>query len=62
MSEEWHGRQILTYREYTPIPDRRWDWYAYLEGSDEETGLRGWGRTEQEAINDLISELEADDE
>ena len=34
-----------------PIPDRRWDWRAWIEG--EEDGLEGWGRSEEAAILDL---------
>ena len=30
------------------------DWVAYYEGQEEE-GLRGWGKTEQDAIDDLLS-------
>jgi len=36
-----------------PIPDRQFDWVAYREG-DEESGHRGWGSTEQSAIDDLL--------
>ncbi len=44
---------IVTVHEYPPIPDRRWDWCAYREG-DEEGGNRGWGRTREEAVADLL--------
>ena len=37
------------------IPDRRWDFCAFHEG-EEELEEYGYGATEQEAIDDLISE------
>jgi hypothetical protein len=42
----------VVYR-YPPIPDRRWDWCAYYEGT-EETGHYGEGSTPFMAIKDLI--------
>lgn len=47
--------KLITVNEYPPIPDRRWDWHAFWDG-DEETGDYGYGKTEQEAIDDLLSE------
>lgn len=44
--------KIITSHVFPPIPIRAFDWCAYVDGT-EESGLRGWGRTEQEAINDL---------
>lgn len=38
---------------YPPIPIRTMDWCAYRDGT-EETGRCGWGRTEDEAIADLL--------
>ena len=52
-------RKIITWHEYPPIPDRRFDWVAYREG-DEEDGPRGYGRTEAEAIADLKDNYELD--
>lgn len=43
---------------FPPIPDRRSDWCAYPDG-EEENGRYGWGRTEDEAVADLIIELHA---
>lgn len=40
-----------------PIPDRRFDWDAWLEDADE-NGYVGHGLTEQEAINDLKDHYE----
>lgn len=57
--------KIVTSCQYPPIPTREWDWLAYFDGREE--GPQGWGRTEQEAIDDLIEnfpdeieEMEAD--
>jgi len=47
--------KIITENEYPPIPDRNYDWVAYRENSDED-GPQGRGKTEQEAINDLIEQ------
>jgi hypothetical protein len=50
---------VVTVNVYPPIPDRRWDWFAHLEGREEETGAPcGWGSTEAAAISDLMSEIE----
>lgn len=46
-------REIKTEYLCPPIPTRRFDWVAYRDG-DEEEGLRGFGDSEQEAIDDLI--------
>lgn len=35
-----------------PVPSRQFDWCAFFEG-DEELGQYGWGRTREEAIEDL---------
>lgn len=51
------GRKVRTENVYPPIPLRQFDWCAWLDG-DEEAGPRGWGRTEQEAIAELMVELE----
>ena len=47
--------KIITSYDYPPIPDRKYDWSAIRESYDE-GDLIGYGRTEQEAINDLISQ------
>lgn len=44
---------IVTNHAFPPIPARHFDWYAYYDG-EEERGEYGWGRTEQEAISDLL--------
>ena len=45
--------KIVTWFEYPPIPVRNFDWCACYDG-EEENGGYGYGRTEQEAIADLI--------
>lgn len=50
-------RKILTYHEYPPISPRDFDWVACFEG-DEGEQKHAFGRTEQEAINNLINEYE----
>jgi hypothetical protein len=47
-------KKIVTCCMYPPIPDRRFDWCAHWDG-EEETGDYGWGRTEQEAIDDFLA-------
>lgn len=41
---------ITTHLEYPPIPIRDFDWCAYYDPE----GDHGWGRTELEAIQDLL--------
>ena len=48
-------RKIVTSFVYPPIPWREIDWSAHYDG-DEESGFRGWGKTEAEAIADLKQE------
>ena len=53
------ARLILTDHVHQPIPIRTSDWVAYVEGT-EESGDRGWGATEQEAIENLREWLECE--
>lgn len=46
---------IITEFIYPPIPLRNYDWQAIREDYDEDS-LIGYGRTEQDAINDLIQQ------
>lgn len=46
-------RKIITTYEYPPIPSRKYDWIAYREDYDE-GDLLGCGKTEEQAIEDLI--------
>lgn len=52
------GHQIRTIYWAKPIPDRQFDWTAWLLDKGEE-GVTGRGSTELEAIEDLLIELEA---
>ena len=45
---------IVTEYIYPPIPDRRWDWMAHVDGDEE---LTGYGSTETEALRDLCEQL-----
>ena len=45
--------KIITSFDYPPIPIRDYDWSAIREDYDE-GDLIGTGRTEQDAINDLV--------
>jgi hypothetical protein len=38
-----------------PIPTRKFDWQAWVDGNEE--GPNGWGETEQEAVDDLLEKL-----
>ena len=44
--------KIITKAIYPPIPDNNHDWEAYYEDWDIGDPI-GYGKTEQEAINDL---------
>ena len=50
-------RAVKTSHIYPPIPIRKFDWQAWVDGSDE-SGPYGFGPTEQEAIEDLKEQLE----
>lgn len=50
-------KKIVTNHVYPPIPVRTSDWCAHFDG-EEEAGGYGWGRTEQEAIDDFVANLE----
>lgn len=49
---ECQPADVVTQYICPPIPDRRWDWCAYRKG-EEESGNYGWGRTAQEAVEEL---------
>ena len=57
-------KKMIVTRISPPIPDRRWDWQAHWE--QEESSHCGYGRTREEAIEDLKrldqEEWEAQDE
>jgi len=51
----------VTTNVFPPIPDRRFDWCATRdndEPNDNGAMFQGYGRTEQEAIDDLVGVIE----
>lgn len=54
--------KIRTNFEYPPIPLRDYDWSAVDDDTYEPDSNRpvGWGRTEAQAIEDLLERLEYD--
>jgi hypothetical protein len=51
--------EIRTHYEFPPIPDRRFDWSAIDRDTYDGEGCPiGWGRTEAEAIADLLEQIE----
>ena len=49
--------KIITTYLFPPIPLRNFDWHATIEGHEGE-GLHAFGRTEQEAIENLKEQLD----
>ena len=49
--------KIVTYNVAPPIPCREYDWCAYRDGTEED-GIIGWGKTEVDAVIDLIQKEE----
>ena len=43
--------KIIVTHVYPPIPYRNRDWLAYIDG--EEEGLQGWGKTKEDAVEEL---------
>lgn len=52
------GEKIKTSNIYPPIPDRRFDWCATTDNYDGEGSPIGYGRSEEDAIEDLVAEIE----
>lgn len=52
--------RIVTIHVYPPIAMRTFDWMAHYAG-DEEGGSRGFGPTEDEAVQDLVENFPHDD-
>jgi hypothetical protein len=50
-------RKIITSQDCPPIPVRDYDWSASREDYDEGDFI-GYGRTEQDAIDDLLEQEE----
>lgn len=55
-------RKILTKFIYPPIPLRQFDWCAWYEGEEDERMDQEFGRTEQEAIEDLKTNFPRDED
>jgi hypothetical protein len=54
--------KIRTYHVHPPIPIRDWDWSAVDNDTYDGEGCPiGYGRTEQEAIADLLEQLKEGD-
>jgi hypothetical protein len=49
---------IKTVFEYPPIPWRNFDWCAYDDRRGADDSPYGWGRTEDEAVADLLEQME----
>lgn len=54
---KFHDRKIVTDFWAKPIPIRQFDWSATFDGY-EPGEPHGYGRTEQDAINDLLQNAE----
>lgn len=50
--------KIVTNRWAKPIPNRSMDWSAIDDDTYDLGSPTGWGATEQEAIADLLEQLE----
>jgi hypothetical protein len=50
-------KKILTEFIYPPIRIRSCDWRAWIDG-EEESGRYGYGKTQEQAIEDLKAQLE----
>ncbi len=46
--------KIMTTFVFPPIPTRQFDWQAHYDGEEDEQYDAGYGRTEADAIVDLI--------
>lgn len=51
-------RKIIVSHVYPPIPIRSHDWCAYWDDLGADCSPYGWGRTEEEAKQDLIDNTE----
>lgn len=48
--------KIVVIHVYPPIPVRHHDYLAMFESDDGDSPRKGWGATQQEAIDDLLVE------
>lgn len=59
-AEKIIGEKIVTHYWAKPIPPRDFDWVAYRdndEPDDDGHMMQGFGRTEEDAIEDLIEQI-----
>jgi hypothetical protein len=54
----WYAPEFRFKYEFPPIPDRRFDWYAWRNRDDDENTIRGWGPSKEEALKDLLEKIE----
>lgn len=54
---QWNGRAIKTNFDYPPIPNRNFDWSAWIEGTEDEDMLCGHGSTRDQAAADLLQQI-----
>jgi hypothetical protein len=57
------ARRVVTHNIWPPIPLRQFDWCAHYDGDepDDDGNMNcGYGKTEQEAIDDLLTEYPED--
>jgi hypothetical protein len=54
-----HDRKIITKHVFPPVPVRQFDWAAVFDGYEPGEHV-GYGRTEQDAIADLVEQWEDD--
>jgi hypothetical protein len=50
--------RVKTHYQLTPLPYRGFDWSAYDDETYEGNGPVGYGATEEQAIADLMDQLE----
>jgi hypothetical protein len=50
--------KIVTNYIHPPVPPRQFDWLAMYDCDDGDSPRKGYGATEQEAINDLLTNYE----
>jgi hypothetical protein len=53
------GRAVRTHNEFPPIPVRKFDWFAVDDSAHDGEGPIGMGASEQEAIEDLLEQIDA---
>ena len=53
--------KIVTHYDPKPIPIRQFDWSAYDDETYDGNGPCGYGRTEIDAIADLLEQLREDE-